>query len=82
MDLSKLKNRAAYPFETIAAAISFSPQCKYVLLGAKQLADKLGATLLLIHVGEKTSEYENILDSIMTEVGINTKNTQIGRAHV
>jgi len=77
MDLSKLKNRAAYPFETIAAAISFSPQCKYVLLGAKQLADTLGATLILIHVGEKTSENENILDSIMAEVGINTNNTRV-----
>lgn len=77
MDLSKLKNRAAYPFETIAAAISFSPQCKYVLLGAKQLADKLGSTLILIHVGEKTSENENILDTMMAEVGINTNNTRV-----
>ncbi|HRG52059.1 MAG TPA: universal stress protein [Bacteroidia bacterium] len=77
MDLSKLKNRAAYPFETIAAAISFSPQCKYVLLGAKQLADTLGATLILIHVGEKTSENENILDTIMAEAGISSKNTRV-----
>lgn len=77
MDLSKLKNRAAYPFETIAAAISFSPQCKYVLFGAKQLADKLEATLILIHVGEKTSEHENVLDGIMAEAGISTKNTRV-----
>ncbi|HET6228165.1 MAG TPA: universal stress protein [Bacteroidia bacterium] len=77
MDLSKLKNRAAYPFETIAAAISFSPQCKYVLAGAKQLADKLGASLILIHIGEKTSENENTLDSIMAEVSLTTKTTRV-----
>jgi nucleotide-binding universal stress UspA family protein len=77
MDLSKLKNRAAYPFETIAAAISFSPQCKYVLFGAKQLADTLEAALILIHIGEKTSENENTLDSIMAEVGLTTKTTRV-----
>ncbi len=77
MDLSKLKNRAAYPFETIAVAISFSPQCRYVLSGAKQLADTLRATLILIHVGEKTSEFENTLDLMMQEVGINSNNTRV-----
>ena len=77
MDLSKLKNRAAYPFETVAVAISFSPQCKYVLLGAKQLADKLGSTLILIHIGEKTSEYENVLDAMLQEVGINSNDTRV-----
>jgi nucleotide-binding universal stress UspA family protein len=76
MDLSKLKNRAAYPFETIAVAVSFSPQCKYVLSGAKQLADTLDATLILIHVGEKTSNNENILDTLMTEVGVDP-NTRV-----
>jgi nucleotide-binding universal stress UspA family protein len=77
MDLSKLKNRAAYPFETIAVAVSFSPQCKYVLSGAKQLADTLGATLILIHVGEKTSDNENILDTLMGEVGLNANTTRV-----
>jgi nucleotide-binding universal stress UspA family protein len=77
MDLSKLKNRAAYPFETIAVAISFSPQCKYVLLGAKQLADTLGSTLILIHIGEKTRANENVLDSIMQDVGINSNKTRV-----
>jgi nucleotide-binding universal stress UspA family protein len=77
MDLSKLKNRAAYPFETIAVAVSFSPQCKYVLSGAKQLADTLGATLILIHIGEKTSNNENVLDTLMSEVDINTNTTRV-----
>jgi nucleotide-binding universal stress UspA family protein len=77
MDLSKLKNRAAYPFETIAVAVSFSPQCKYVLSGAKQLADTLDATLILIHVGEKTSDNENILDTLMSEVGLNANTTRV-----
>ncbi len=77
MDLSKLKNRPAYPFETIAVAMSFSPSCKSVLSGAKQLAELLGSTLLLIHVGAKTAADENLLDTILQEVGINTQKTRI-----
>ncbi len=77
MDLSKLKNRAAYPFETIAVAISFSPSCRFVLSGAKQLADTLGSTLILIHVGEKTSQNENLLDTIMHDSGLNTNTTRV-----
>ncbi|MCE3279982.1 MAG: hypothetical protein K0S44_2173 [Bacteroidetes bacterium] len=47
MDLSKLKRRPSYPFETIAVAISFSPSCLPILLEAKRLADVCGAALLL-----------------------------------
>ena len=39
MDLSKLKKRAAFPFETIAVAVSFSPRCLSVLVEAKYLSD-------------------------------------------
>ena len=70
MDLSKLKNRASYPFETIAVAISFSPRCLPVLAEAKRLADVLNAVLVLIHIGEKTSEKEQQLDELMNKIGM------------
>lgn len=65
MDLSKLKRRPAYPFETIAVAVSFSPRCLPLLAQAKYLADVLKASLLLIHIGEKNSEKERELDELM-----------------
>jgi len=77
MDLSKLKKRPAYPFETIAVAVSFSPRCLPVLAEAKHLADILNATLILIHIGEKTSEKEQQLDELMNKVGINDNKDRV-----
>ncbi len=68
MDLSKLKKRAAFPFETIAVAVSFSPRCLSVLVEAKYLSDILNATLILIHIGKKTAEKELYLDNLMSQV--------------
>jgi nucleotide-binding universal stress UspA family protein len=77
MDLSKLKKRPSYPFETIAVAISFSPRCQPVLAEAKRLADILGASLLLLHIGEKTSEKEQELDEMMAELGVNPNHSRV-----
>jgi nucleotide-binding universal stress UspA family protein len=77
MDLSKLKKRPSYPFETIAVAISFSPRCQPVLAEAKRLSDVLGASLLLLHIGDKTSEKEQELDSIMDAVGVDPKSSRV-----
>lgn len=68
MDLSKLKRRPAYPFETIAVAVSFSPRCLPLLAQAKHLADVLKSSLLLIHIGEKNSEKERELDELMAKL--------------
>lgn len=68
MDLSKLKRRPAYPFETIAVAVSFSPRCLPLLAQAKHIADTLSASLLLIHIGEKNSEKERELDLLMAKL--------------
>ncbi len=68
MDLSKLKRRPAYPFETIAVAVSFSPRCLPLLAQAKYLADVFKASLLLIHIGEKNSEKERELDELMAKL--------------
>jgi nucleotide-binding universal stress UspA family protein len=77
MDLSKLKKRPSYPFETIAVAISFSPRCQPVLAEAKRLSDVLGASLLLLHIGDKTPEKEQELDSIMDAVGVDPKSSRV-----
>jgi nucleotide-binding universal stress UspA family protein len=77
MDLSKLKNRPSYPFETIAVAVSFSPSCLPVLAEAKHLADILNSALILIHIGEKTSEKEQLLDELMNQVGIDDSHYRV-----
>lgn len=77
MDLSKLKKRPSYPFETIAVAISFSPSCQSLLAEAKRLSDVLGASLLLLHIGDQTPEKEQKLDSIMDTVGLDPKRSRV-----
>jgi nucleotide-binding universal stress UspA family protein len=77
MDLSKLKKRASYPFETIAVAISFSPRCQPVLAEAKRLSDFLSSALLLIHIGDKTAEKEKQLDEMMANVGIDANQSRV-----
>src|ERR1035437_9429907 len=77
MDLSKLKNRPAYPFETIAVAVSFSPRCLPVLAEAKRLSDVLNAALILIHIGEKTSEKEQQFDELMSQLGMDDSHYRV-----
>ncbi len=77
MDLSKLKKRPSYPFETIAVAISFSPRCQPVLAEAKRLSDVLGSSLLLLHIGEKTAQKEQELDEMMATIGVNPNQSRV-----
>lgn len=77
MDLSKLKRKPAYPFETIAVAISFSPSCLSVLAEAKRLSDILGSSLILLHIGDKTSEKEQQLDDMLATTGINPNQSRV-----
>jgi nucleotide-binding universal stress UspA family protein len=77
MDLSKLKKRPSYPFETIAVAISFSPRCQAILDEAKKLSDLVGASLLLLHIGEKTREKEQDLDRMMSASGVSEQHSRV-----
>jgi nucleotide-binding universal stress UspA family protein len=76
-DLTKLKGRPAFPFETIAVAISFSPRLEALLSESKRIAETLHASLLLIHVGDKTSEKETRLEKLMTKLGIDENKCRI-----
>jgi len=77
MDLSKLKKRPSYPFETIAVAVSFSPSCLPLLLESKMIADVCGASLILLHIGDKTSEKEQQLDELLAASKINPNQTRV-----
>ncbi|MCC6837904.1 MAG: universal stress protein [Bacteroidia bacterium] len=77
MDLSKLKRRPSYPFETIAVAISFSDRCQNILVEAKRMSDVCKAALVLMHIGEKTQEKEKELDRMITEVGIDENKCRV-----
>ena len=77
MDLSKLKGRSPYPFETIGVALAFSPHLEAILGEAKQLAEKFNAQLLLMHIGERTRSKEAKLDELIKSIGIDEKKTRI-----
>lgn len=77
MDYSKLKRRPSYPFETIGVAIAFSPRLEAVLGEAKALANKFGAQLLLMHIGERTRTKEARLDETIRKLGIDEKKTRV-----
>ena len=71
MDLIKLKKRPSYPFETIVLAVAFTPRLESMLADTSRIVSALGAALILIHVGEKTNEKEDLLENLMTKTGIN-----------
>lgn len=77
MDLSKLKKRPSFPFETIAVAVSFSSRCEFLLKEAKRLSDTCNATLIIMHVGEKTREKEQLLDEMITQSGIDLHKSRL-----
>ena len=76
-DLNRLKKRPAYPFETIAVGLAFSPRMEIILAESKKIADSCGSKLVLIHVGAKTKEKEKSLDTILFNTGIDEKKAKI-----
>ena len=76
-DITKLKKRPPFPFETIAVAIAFSPRLEAVLAEAKRIAFVFDSTLLLIHVGTKSQSKEDKLEKLMTKLGIDLKHVRI-----
>lgn len=77
MDLSKLKKRPSYPFETIAVAVSFSARCEHILAEAQRMASMLGSALLLLHIGDKAPDKELQLDQMMAKAGIDPNKTRV-----
>jgi nucleotide-binding universal stress UspA family protein len=77
MDYSKLKKRSPFPFETIAVAISFSPRLEGILFEAKRISNLFGSQLLLLHVGEKSAEKEDILENYIKKAGIDKNKSRL-----
>jgi len=57
-------------FKKIGLAITFSPRIKALLKETKRIAEKFNSEILLIHVGEKTSEKENLLNDILNQTNL------------
>jgi nucleotide-binding universal stress UspA family protein len=68
MNLNKLKGRPAFPFETIAVALAFSPRLEPILAETKRIVDVLKSNLIFIHVGEKTPQKEEQLEKLMDKI--------------
>lgn len=77
MDISKLKKRPSYPFETIAVAFAFSPRLENLLYEAKHYADTFKSNLLLIHAGEKDLKKEETFDTLFNQIGFNKVKTKV-----
>lgn len=77
MEISKLKKRPSFPFETIAVAFAFSPRLENMLYEAKHYADAFKSDLILIHVGEKDNRKEETIDTLINQIGFNKDRTKI-----
>ena len=77
MDYAKLKRRPSYPIETIAVSVAFTPRLGVLLAEAHKLTQQLSATLLIIHIGEKTQEKEDYLEGAFHSLGINQNEFRI-----
>ncbi len=61
-----------HSFKKIATAIAFSHRLKANLNESVRIAEKLKATLVLIHIGVKTSEKENTVRQFLRELKFET----------
>jgi nucleotide-binding universal stress UspA family protein len=78
MDIETVKGRPPFPFATIGVAMAFSSSRLEAVLGeAKILATTLHARLLLIHIGKRTAEKENILHDLQQRLNLDALDTQI-----
>lgn len=63
-------------FSKVALAIAFSPRMEALLAEAKRIKEIFSAELMLIHVGEKTSDSEGKLSEMLTKQGLKGTDVQ------
>ncbi len=68
-DYSRLKKRPSFPFETMAVAVAFSPRLEAILMETKRMLNLFGSQLVIIHVGKKNPDYEDILEKLINKIG-------------
>lgn len=64
-------------FKKIGLAVTFSPNGKALLQEAGRLSSLFGSQLLLIHVGEKTSQLEAALNELIIQSSIKPEDIEI-----
>lgn len=70
MDLSVLKKRPSFPFETIAVAVAFSPRLEGLLYETRRIAQLYSASVVVIHIGKKEAEDEERLEKLIVKSGL------------
>ena len=77
MDITKLKKRPSYPFETIGVAVAFSPRLEAMLHEAKHYAEVFKCQIVLMHIGEKDQLKEETLETLVNNIGFNKNKLRI-----
>lgn len=72
-----IKGKMAYPFETIALAVAFSPRLEALIAETKRLAELFKANIVFIHVGKRSVEKENHLMNLISHYGFDAGNSKI-----
>lgn len=72
-----IKGRPAYPFETIALALAFSPRLEALIAETGRLARLHQAKAVFIHVGKKTPEKQRQLAGFLNHYGFNDSNSTV-----
>ena len=72
-----IKGKPAYPFETIALAVAFSPRLEALIAETKRLATLFNARIIFIHVGKRSNEKEKHLKNILNHYGFIEANSAI-----
>ncbi len=72
-----IKGKPAYPFETIALAVAFSPRLEALIAETKRLASLFNARIILIHVGKRSAEKEQHLKNLLNHYGFAESNSAV-----
>ena len=64
-------------FTNLATALSFSPTAEALLSETKRISEKLGANLLLMHVGVKNKVAEEKASLLLEKVGIDSTKVRL-----
>ncbi len=72
-----IKKKPAYPFETIAVAVAFSPRTEAILCETKRIAELFSSRLILIHAGTPSPGKKEELESLLVKHGLNKLHPEI-----
>lgn len=65
------------PFKTIATAIAFSPNMEANIAESMRIRDALGDKLILIHIGDRSTEDQKILEEVLQKQAIDNDKVKL-----